>query len=155
MNFVVVGAGAWGTAFALHLSRIGNRVALVPRRGEQAGELLARRENVEYLPGVQLPDSIQITESLEDAVLDGAQVINNSWGGGPLSEGGEFDILDTALVNATQAGVFVSMSAGNAGPGLGTGDHPSTDYINVAASTTSGTLATGRVSAGENGRWRC
>ena len=74
MNFVVVGAGAWGTAFALHLSRIGNRVALVPRRGEQAGELLARRENVEYLPGVQLPDSIQITESLEDAVLE-AEII--------------------------------------------------------------------------------
>ncbi len=82
--------------------------------------------------------------ALEDLVTDGADVVNNSWGGGPGSVGGEFDPLDTALLNTYNAGVFVSMSAGNAGPGLGTGDHPSAEYINVAASTTSGTLASGR-----------
>ncbi|MBP6440338.1 MAG: S8 family serine peptidase [Caldilineaceae bacterium] len=84
--------------------------------------------------------------ALEDIVLDGADVVNNSWGGGPGSEGGEFDPLDQALINAWNAGVFVSMSAGNAGPGNGTTDHPSPEYINVAASSTSGTLASGRVS---------
>jgi hypothetical protein len=47
--------------------------------------------------------------ALEDAVRDGADVINNSWGGGPGSLGGEFDALDTALINAARAGVFVSM----------------------------------------------
>ena len=83
--------------------------------------------------------------ALEDAVIDGADVINNSWGGGPTSIGGEFDALDTALINATNAGVFVSMSAGNAGPGGSTTDHPSSNYIDVAASTTSGTLAAGRL----------
>jgi subtilisin family serine protease len=83
--------------------------------------------------------------ALEDIVLDGADVVNNSWGGGPGSVGGEFDPLDTALINAYNAGVFVSMSAGNAGPGPGTGDHPSAEYINVAASTTSGTFASGRL----------
>jgi len=84
--------------------------------------------------------------ALEDIVQDGADVVNNSWGGGPGSIGGEFDPLDTALINATKAGVFVSMSNGNSGPGLGTGDHPSPHYINVAASTTGGTLASGKVS---------
>lgn len=84
--------------------------------------------------------------ALEDIVADGADVVNNSWGGGPGSAGAPFDALDQALVNAVHAGVFVSMSAGNAGPGLGTGDHPSSDYINVAASTTSGTFASGRFS---------
>lgn len=83
--------------------------------------------------------------ALEDIVRDGADVVNNSWGGGPSSSGGEFDALDQALINATKAGVFVSMSNGNAGPNLGTGDHPSDDYINVAASTTGGTLAVGSV----------
>lgn len=82
--------------------------------------------------------------ALEDLVADGADVVNNSWGGGPGSAGGEFDPLDTALINAVNAGVFVSMSAGNAGPGIGTGDHPSDDYISVAASSTSGTMASGR-----------
>ena len=83
--------------------------------------------------------------ALEDIVMDGADVVNNSWGGGPGSEGGEFDALDTALTNAFDAGVFVSMSAGNAGPGNGTTDHPSPSYISVAASTTGGTYASGRL----------
>ncbi len=87
--------------------------------------------------------SVELMAAIEDAVADGAHVINNSWGGGPSSFGGEFDALDTALVNAVKAGVFVSMSAGNAGSGLGTGDHPSDEYISVAASTTSGTYAAG------------
>lgn len=82
--------------------------------------------------------------AIEDLVADGADVVNNSWGGGPGSVGGEFDPLDQALINAVHAGVFVSMSAGNAGPGLGSGDHPSDDYISVAASSTAGTLAAGR-----------
>lgn len=83
--------------------------------------------------------------ALEDIVMDGADVVNNSWGGGPGSEGGEFDALDTALTNAFDAGVFVSMSAGNAGPANGTTDHPSPSYISVAASTTGGTFASGNV----------
>ncbi|MEZ4713325.1 MAG: S8 family serine peptidase [Caldilineaceae bacterium] len=83
--------------------------------------------------------------ALEDIVKDGADVLNNSWGEGPTAIGGEFDPLDQALINAVHAGIFVSMSNGNAGPALGSSDHPSSDYINVAASTTSGTLAAGRV----------
>lgn len=84
--------------------------------------------------------------ALEDIVKDGADVVNNSWGGGPSSLGGEHDPLDTALLNASAAGVFVSMSAGNAGPGGGTVDHPGADYISVAASTSGGTFAAGRFS---------
>lgn len=83
--------------------------------------------------------------ALEDMVADGADVVNNSWGEGPTAVGGEFDPLDQALINAANAGVFVSMSAGNAGPGNGTTDHPSDEYIIVAASTTSGTLSAGRL----------
>ncbi len=85
--------------------------------------------------------------ALEDIAADGADVLNNSWGGGPTSVGGEFDPLDQALINTASAGVFISMSAGNSGPGKATTDHPSNDYINVAASSTAGTYATGRLGA--------
>lgn len=85
--------------------------------------------------------------ALEDIAMDGADVLNNSWGGGPTSNGNVLgDPLNSALVNVAASGVFVSMSAGNAGPANSTTDHPAADYINVAASTTSGTLASGKVS---------
>jgi len=83
--------------------------------------------------------------ALEDIVRDGADVLNNSWGAGPTSIGGQFDALDSALINAAKAGVFISLSAGNNG-GRGTTDHPSPDYICVAASTSGGTLVLGKLS---------
>ncbi|MBI5690736.1 MAG: NAD(P)-dependent glycerol-3-phosphate dehydrogenase [Verrucomicrobia bacterium] len=74
MNFVVVGAGAWGTAFAVHLARTGHRAVLVPRRPEHAIALGAARENVEYLPGVALPSGVEVTPDLR-AVLPAADVV--------------------------------------------------------------------------------
>ncbi len=74
MNFLVIGAGAWGTAFAVHLARLGREVTLVPRRAEQASALTTARENAEYLPGVALPPSLRITADLGQA-LPGAEVV--------------------------------------------------------------------------------
>lgn len=68
MNFVVVGAGAWGTAFALHLARGGHPITLVPRRAEQAEMLRATRENADYLPGIALPAGLEITADLAAAL---------------------------------------------------------------------------------------
>ena len=56
------------------------------------------------------------------------------------------DRLETALANTAASGVFISMSAGNAGPSSSTTDHPLPDYINVAATTSGGTLADGYAS---------
>jgi glycerol-3-phosphate dehydrogenase (NAD(P)+) len=67
MNFAVIGAGAWGTAFALHLSRAGHHVWLVPRREEHARAIVATRENTDYLPGVALPHSVAVTPELAAA----------------------------------------------------------------------------------------
>lgn len=70
MNFAVIGAGAWGTAFAIHLSRIGHTVTLVPRRFEQAVALSTSRENAEYLPGLALPESLQIGHELTPVLME-------------------------------------------------------------------------------------
>ena len=68
MKFCVVGAGAWGTAFAVHLARLGRPVVLVPRRPEQAAALMATRENRDYLAGIALPESLVITADLSAAL---------------------------------------------------------------------------------------
>jgi len=68
MKFAVIGAGAWGTAFALHLARLGHAVSLVPRRAEHAAALAGSRENRDYLPGVQLPLELHVTANLAGAL---------------------------------------------------------------------------------------
>lgn len=60
MNCCILGAGAWGTAMALHLDRCGHSVTLVPRRIEHALRIASSRENEDYLPGYKLPHTIQI-----------------------------------------------------------------------------------------------
>ncbi len=70
MKFCIVGAGAWGTAFALHLSRGARAVALVPRRPEQASAIASSRENKEYLPGILLPNEVRVTPSLAEGLCE-------------------------------------------------------------------------------------
>lgn len=75
MNTCVLGAGAWGTAIALHLIECGHSVSLVPRRIEHAMELASKRENSEYLPGFKLPQSLQIGHQLEPVLMEAELVI--------------------------------------------------------------------------------
>lgn len=74
MNFAVIGAGAWGTAFAVHLSRLGHAVTLVPRRAAQAAALAETRENRDYLSGVALPFELRVTADLTAALAE-AEVV--------------------------------------------------------------------------------
>ncbi len=57
----VVGAGSWGTATAVLLARGGASVRLGCRTGEQMLELVRTRRNARYLPGVELPDAVELT----------------------------------------------------------------------------------------------
>jgi len=70
MNFCVLGAGAWGTAVALHLIRQGHSVTLVPRRIEMALALASFRENSDYLPGFQLPLNLQIGLEVKPVLME-------------------------------------------------------------------------------------
>jgi len=75
MKFCVVGAGAWGTAFAVHLARLGRPVTLVPRRAEQAAAFLSARENRDYLPGIELPPALGIASDLATALAQSTVVL--------------------------------------------------------------------------------
>jgi glycerol-3-phosphate dehydrogenase (NAD(P)+) len=70
MDFAVIGAGAWGTAFAYHLARRGQPVTLIARRAEHAAALNAARENRDYLPGVALPENVIVTGDLKAALAE-------------------------------------------------------------------------------------
>jgi glycerol-3-phosphate dehydrogenase (NAD(P)+) len=70
----VLGAGSWGTAFSLVLADAGNDVTLWARREEVCETINRRRENTDYLPGVELPESVSATHDTERA-LQGAEVV--------------------------------------------------------------------------------
>jgi glycerol-3-phosphate dehydrogenase (NAD(P)+) len=71
----VVGAGAWGTALALHAARQGHRVTLWARRQEIADRINASRENPDFLPGTRLDGFIRAVCDPEEAVEGAALVI--------------------------------------------------------------------------------
>jgi len=69
-TIAVVGAGAWGTAVAVHLARVpGRTMVLWARDPAQAAAMAAARVNARYLPGVALPAGLVVTASL-DALAD-------------------------------------------------------------------------------------
>jgi len=109
MNIVVIGAGAWGTAFALHLSRLGHTVTIAPRRFEQALALASTRENKDYLPGHLLPQSVQIAHELAPVLME-AEVVLLACPSQALRETGER--IQAALGQATQLKLFVSLTKG-------------------------------------------
>ncbi len=70
----VVGAGSWGTALALLLHQNGHQVHLWTYDEAVVDEVDRHRENRTYLPGVRLPDAIQVSPRL-DQVMDGAELV--------------------------------------------------------------------------------
>jgi glycerol-3-phosphate dehydrogenase (NAD(P)+) len=70
----VMGAGSWGTAFSIVLADAGNDVAMWARRQDLCATINDRRENSDYLPGVELPPTIAATHEPDEA-LTGADFV--------------------------------------------------------------------------------
>jgi glycerol-3-phosphate dehydrogenase (NAD(P)+) len=68
----VIGAGSWGTAVAVLLARGGLEVQLGARNPERVAEMVEAGENRRYLPGVPLPETIDVrpASAIELAGLD-------------------------------------------------------------------------------------
>jgi glycerol-3-phosphate dehydrogenase (NAD(P)+) len=73
-KIAVIGAGGWGTALAIVLAERKLPVTLWGYDPEHVEELKSTRMNRPYLPGVPLPDNIQPTNSMSDA-LDAGTVL--------------------------------------------------------------------------------
>ena len=67
MNISILGAGAWGTALACQIAAR-HTVQLWGRDPQQMQFLRGRGENTRYLPGALLPESLDITTDLGQAL---------------------------------------------------------------------------------------
>jgi len=69
----ILGAGSWGTALAVLWAKQGNDILLWGHNLERTEQLRATRENADYLPGVSLPEAIDVTSDISDCA--GAELI--------------------------------------------------------------------------------
>ena len=88
----VIGAGSFGTALAMTLTQKAHEVTLWARRTEQIEEMRRTRQNPRYLPEIPLPEALDLTDDLQEAVTDK-------------------DLLLMAVPAQTFRGVFTQVSA--------------------------------------------
>jgi glycerol-3-phosphate dehydrogenase (NAD(P)+) len=74
-NIAVIGAGAWGTALAIALARGGShQLKLWAYEKEVVESIRAAHVNELFLSGCPLPESIEATQSLDEAIA-GAEIV--------------------------------------------------------------------------------
>ena len=106
-----------------------------------AAQLMVYRVFYQSLAGSHSAWDPELIAAIEDAVKDGADVVNNSWGG-IYVVGGIDDPMAMAYEAAVDAGVVIVFSAGNSGPNSSTAGSPgsSSDKFITVAATTSGRI---------------
>jgi len=70
----VVGAGAWGSALSIILSKNVSHVAVWAREPEVVKSAAEKRENSVFLPNIKIPANVEFSNSAED-VLKGAEMV--------------------------------------------------------------------------------
>src|SRR5207244_7199714 len=70
----IIGAGGWGTALAITMARAERDVRLWAYEPYLVETMIATRENPIYLPSVRVPESVRVSNSMQD-VLAGARIV--------------------------------------------------------------------------------
>ncbi|MEO8512806.1 MAG: NAD(P)H-dependent glycerol-3-phosphate dehydrogenase [Ignavibacteria bacterium] len=70
MNICILGSGGWGTALGIILHNNRHKVTMWEYDKEYAHTLKEYRENFYYLPKIKIPEKINITHDIQEAVQD-------------------------------------------------------------------------------------
>ncbi len=73
-KIAILGTGAWGTALAIHLAKLGHHVRMWGRDEAQTALMQRSRINDRYLPRHTLPDGVMVSSDLS-ATLSDAQAM--------------------------------------------------------------------------------
>lgn len=75
MKVGILGGGSWGTTLAILLYEKGLSVKIWEFSDEQVEIISKKRENIKFLPGIFIPQEIEITSCLEDVVKDSKVIV--------------------------------------------------------------------------------
>ncbi len=105
MKVAVLGAGSWGTTLAIVLENNGHEVTLWEFNKKYAKNLNKKRENEIFLPGVKIPDAIEITNDIEKAIENKQMIviaIPTQFIRGSLEKLKNHDFKDTIFVSVSK-----------------------------------------------------
>lgn len=102
----ILGAGSWGTALALHLSRLGQEVRLWSIETDHIETMMQERTNNLFLPGIPFPPSLQPTPNLQEALAGISDILI------AVPSVGFRDTLQTIRPFLTEKERFVSATKG-------------------------------------------
>lgn len=107
-RIAILGAGSWGTALAVVLSRARkpHNISLWVRNPELSKALQKNRENSAYLAGVRVPDAVRVTHDMP-AALAAAQLVI-----GAIPSVHARSVYSQALPCITPEMIFVSATKG-------------------------------------------
>ena len=71
----IIGTGAWGTTLGILLARTGNKTVLWSRNNSRANDLESARVNERSVPGVEFPEPMIVTGSLDESLGNSDLVI--------------------------------------------------------------------------------
>lgn len=74
-TIAILGAGSWGTAVAVHLSKIGHRVLLWTHNPQHAAHMAETKSNPRYLPDINFPKSLIPSNDLDQCMSKADYVI--------------------------------------------------------------------------------
>ena len=75
MRIAVLGAGSWGTTLAILLNYNTHDVTLWSHRADHADAIRETRENTTLLPGIRIPERVEITSDLELSVSNAEMLV--------------------------------------------------------------------------------
>ena len=74
-SFLIIGAGAWGTALSIRLAKNGLEVSLTSRDKKNLSEIRKTKQNKKYLPGINIPESINIKDEILPCLANSSSVL--------------------------------------------------------------------------------
>jgi glycerol-3-phosphate dehydrogenase (NAD(P)+) len=74
-SVAVIGGGAWGTALALVAADAGRKTLLWARESAVVDSINSRHQNLQFLPGITLPEPIRATGDLTEAARADALLV--------------------------------------------------------------------------------
>ena len=74
-SFLIIGAGAWGTALSIRLAKNGLEVSLTSRDKKNLSEIRKTKQNKKYLPGINIPESINIKDEILPSLANSSSVL--------------------------------------------------------------------------------